>query len=128
MRNTIVNCTPHNIVVQSSEFCEETGEWLLPQAHTFPASGNIARLNIVEVKEDAIYLSTSALIEFKVESASTTGISGLPDPEVGTIYLVSAMVLSYGKEIGRNDLMAPNTNKAKRNEAGHIIGVPGFVV
>jgi len=51
--------------------------------------------------------------------------SNLPAPEKGVFYLVSAMVLAGFPE--RGDLLAPNTNEAKRNEMGHIVSVPGFV-
>lgn len=56
-------------------------------------------------------------------------IIGIPAPCAGYAYIVSAMVLSA---LGgsRNDVFAPATGHPEciRNEAGHIVSVPGFVV
>lgn len=127
MKAKIINCTPHSIVVDSTEFCVETGEWINDK-RTFKTSGTIARVCADVKKEPEIMLDSTVLIEFKVESAEATGIEGLPEPKEGILYLVSSMVLDAGKKLGRNDLIAPNTNKAKRSEEGHIVSVPGFIM
>jgi len=56
-------------------------------------------------------------------------VTGLPAPEEGVMLIVSAMVLSAAKEQGRTDVVAPATGHpaCRRNEAGHIMSVPGFV-
>ncbi len=62
-----------------------------------------------------------------IATQSFGDIQGLPAPEAGVIYIVSAMVLSAAKD--RTDLVAPATNHQDtvRNEKGHIVSVPGFV-
>lgn len=54
---------------------------------------------------------------------------GLPSPQDGVIYVVSAIVLTAAKAQGRTDCVAPATGHqlCKRNDAGHIVSVPGFV-
>lgn len=55
-------------------------------------------------------------------------IENLPEPEEGTIYIVSAMVLAAAKEKGRTDVVAPATGHPDcKRENGFIVSVPGFV-
>lgn len=56
-------------------------------------------------------------------------VTGLPAPEEGVLLIVSAMVLSAAQAQGRTDVVAPATGHPAcvRNEAGHIVSVPGFV-
>ena len=54
----------------------------------------------------------------------------LPEPEEGTIYIVSAMVLAANnsKPRCRGDLVAPATGHPEcKRENGFIVSVPGFV-
>tara|TARA_B100001094_G_scaffold317190_1_gene359310 strand:+ start:462 stop:842 length:381 start_codon:yes stop_codon:yes gene_type:complete len=62
-------------------------------------------------------------------SQSFGDIVGLPPQKQGTLLIVSAMVLSAVKSIGRTDCVAPATGHPKtiRNEKGHIVSVPCFV-
>lgn len=50
-------------------------------------------------------------------------IENLPEPEEGTIYIVSAMVLAAAKEKGRTDVVHPDCIR----KDGFIVSVPGFV-
>lgn len=56
-------------------------------------------------------------------------ITGLPKPEAGVKFIVSALVLSAAKAAGRTDVVAPATGHPAciRNEKGFIVSVPGFV-
>ncbi len=55
-------------------------------------------------------------------------IKGLPAPQDGVRYIVSAMVLAAAKELGRNDVVAPATGHPLcKRENGFIVSVPGFV-
>jgi len=102
----MINCTPHNInVVKGSEVI------------TIEPSGIIPRVEM-ETK------TSSPIDGFEVETLETKGVEGLPAPKEDTVYICSAMVAQAAK---RGDVIAPNTNKAERNEKGHIISVPGFV-
>lgn len=127
MKSKIINCTPHKIVVDSTELCVETGEFV-SEKRTFNTSGNIARVCTDVKKESDIMLDSTVFIEFSVESTERTMIEGLPDPVEGTLYIVSQIVLEEGKKQGRNDLIAPNTNRAERDAEGNIISVPGFII
>lgn len=50
------------------------------------------------------------------------------EPEEGTIYIVSALVLAAAKEKGRTDVVAPATGHPDCvRENGFIVSVPGFV-
>ena len=62
---------------------------------------------------------------FEIVSTRVTG-DNLPEPKEGVFYIVSAMVKALRPD--RKDLLAPNTGAAKRNEKGHIISVPGFIL
>lgn len=99
----IVNCTPHaiNLIKGGS-------------TTTFEPSGIIPRVSSTEVPVDDIFVKN---IMGEVE--------GLPEEKENTLYIVSAMVFSA---TNRKDVIAPNTSKAIRNELGHIIGVPNFIV
>lgn len=56
-------------------------------------------------------------------------IVNLPAPKDGTLYIVSAIVLSAAKAAGRTDCVAPATGHPAcvRNDKGFIVSVPGFV-
>lgn len=56
-------------------------------------------------------------------------VTGLPAPQEGVLYIVSGLVLTAAKAAGRDDVVAPATGHPEvvRNEAGHIVSVPGFV-
>ena len=101
----IINCTPHAITVAET---------------TFQPSGMVARVDMETVMLPSI-------AGFNVETAKPVGLSGLPEATDNVYLVVSAMVLEAGKALGRKDLIAPNSNKAIRNDKGHIVSVPGFV-
>lgn len=107
----LVNLTPHDLVVVL-----ENGDKIT----IIPASGTVARVQAEQVLNGDIN-------GIPVFEQTFGDIVGLPAPEAGTYYIVSALVLSAAKAAGRTDCLAPNTSKAIRDEAGHIIGVPGFV-
>lgn len=95
------NFTPHPIVLNSGE--------------TFESEG------VARVQAEFIELKPG------LYSQAFGEIEGLPDPQDGVSLIVSAMVLAASQ---RADLVAPATGhpETSRNEKGHIISVPGFVV
>jgi len=111
------NLTPHEIVIlddQNNVIAK------------IPPSGTVAR---VETKEELV-----AEINGTPVYRTTYGVvTGLPEPEPGTVYIVSIVVLSALKEKGieRKDVVAPNTNPSKhgavRDSKGQIIGVRSFI-
>lgn len=108
MSKELVNLTPHAVVLENPL-----------GSVTFEPSGLVAR-----IEQETTHKGQYQI--FDIVSYVTIG-NNLPEPEEGKRFLVSAMVLALGKELGRTDLLAPDTNRAKRNDKGHIISVPGFV-
>jgi len=102
----VINMTPHAITVDNGN-----------EVKVYEPSGTVARVTMVK---DTV----GEIDGFEVVVNSAIG-DNLPNPEEGTYLIVSAMVLAQLPH--RKDLIAPNTNEAKRNEKGHIISVPGFV-
>lgn len=96
-----LNFTPHQICLNDGRNFESLGVARVTANFT-DFNGDICRQKFGEVK-------------------------GLPSPQEGTKIIVSAMVLAASK---RGDLVAPATGhpETKRNEKGHIISVPGFIV
>jgi hypothetical protein len=98
-----INLTPHTIV--------------LNDGREFPSQG-IAR----------VAASFSSFDEDGVCAQEFGQVTGLPEPQDGVLYIVSAMVLSAGKAQGRTDLVAPATGHPDCvRENGFIKSVPGFV-
>jgi hypothetical protein len=103
---TIVNLTPHAITVDNGETHK-----------VYEPSGEVARV----LTESTVVGEVDG---FEIVANRVTG-DNLPAPKDGVLYIVSAMVLSLRPE--REDLIAPNTGAATRNDKGHIVSVPGFV-
>lgn len=101
MTKKFVNCTPHAI--------------MLNDGTTFPPSGNVARVS-------------SSFTDFDADGVCTVqygDLTGVPEPQDGVLYIVSAMVLAASK---RTDLVAPATgHPGCVRENGFIKSVPGFV-
>lgn len=105
----VINLTPHPIVLD----VEGT-------LTTFPASGIVARVSQTTV-------GTGMFVAGAEISTSTFGTVEMPTAVEGTIFIVSAMVLTA---LGgsRKDVIAPKTDAtAIRNEAGHIVAVRGWL-
>lgn len=98
------NFTPHSIVLNDG---------------TVFASEGLARVSASFSEFDENGVCTQVFGE----------VTGLPTPEDGVLLIVSAMVLSAAQSQGRTDVVAPATGHplCVRNEAGHIVSVPGFV-
>ena len=97
----IVNLTPHAI-----NFIGEDGNTIL----TVEPSGDIARVSVNTVTVggvDGIPITTSVFGE----------VVGLPNPQVGTIFIVSSLV---AQRVQREDVFIPN--ESVRDERGRIIG------
>jgi len=102
----LINLTPHAIVVDNGS-----------TQKSYEPSGIVAR---VETKSTVVDM----LDGFDVVQNQVIG-DNLPEPQEGKVFIVSAMILALKPD--RDDLVAPNTGAAKRNEKGHIVSVPGFV-
>ena len=99
----MVNCTPHPL------------NWVQgDNTITLAPSGINPRVRSIETDLGNGFVT---IIDGEIE--------GLPSPEIGKIFIVSGMVFAA---TNRGDVIAPNTNRAIRNENGQIIGVPGFIM
>ena len=95
---------------------------------------NLQRRNF-EIIPNTITLNNSGRVENQfsnfccgISTVFYGEIENLPEPEEGTIYIVSAMVLAAAKEKGRTDVVAPATGHPDCiRKDGFIVSVPGFV-
>lgn len=101
--NKFINLTPHTITLNNGT--------------EYHPSGKVAR---VENQFSNFCCGISTVFYGEIEN--------LPEPEEGTIYIVSAMVLAAAKEKGRTDVVAPATGHPDCiRKDGFIVSVPGFV-
>ena len=98
----IVNLTPHSI-----NFLREDNSVLA----TIEPSGAVARA--AQTRE-----TVGSIDGIAVNQCSYGAVTGLPDPQPETIYLVSALTAQACRD--RNDVFI--VDDAVRNEAGQIIG------
>ena len=102
METKYVNLTPHPV--------------RLNDGREFPPSGTVAR----------VAASYTPFDENGVCRAVFGPVQGLPDPQPGVIYIVSALVAQAAR---RDDVVSPATGHplARRDASGQIVSVPGFV-
>ena len=60
-----------------------------------------------------------------IRNIKPSTITHLPEIEIGTLYIVSAMVAQAAPH--RRDLICPDTEEATRDKKGFIVSVKGFV-
>lgn len=97
-----VNCTPHVI-------CLNNGQ-------RFEPSGSVARVAAGYTEFD----------QHGVCRATFGEVTGLPEPQKGTLYIVSGMVAAAVK--GRADVVSPATGHPDaQREKGQVVSVPGFI-
>lgn len=102
------NLTPHALTVLDADGGEAF----------FPPEGAPARVTVKTV-------TRPELAGFRLQAQEFGQVEGLPEPQEGTIYIVSALVLAQCK--GRSDVVAPDTGKDAIRENGQIVAVRGFV-
>lgn len=99
-----INLTPHDINMNDGK--------------TFVKSGEIAR--VAESFEET-------KVKY-IKKVSFGGVSGLPDPKEGVMYIVSSVIMDALPL--RADLCSPITfgPDVVKNEKGHIVSVPALKV
>jgi hypothetical protein len=109
MSDTIINLTPHAIVLQSKD----------GQRTEYPPSGKVVRVvqELNKVKE---------VNGVDVEWVTFGRPIDLPPPQPNTYYVVSMPVAQQCN--GRDDLLCPNTSRAIRNDKGEIIAVENWAM
>jgi len=107
-----INCTPHAVTVKIPEMVGGN-------PYTYEPSGTIPRC--ATVREEVGLCGPFRLVR------QTMGqVTGLPEPQPDTIYIVSGMVLS-ALNGSRPDVVAPDTGADAMRENGQIVAVKGFV-
>lgn len=108
-----VNCTPHPVTVLVPK-----GSISYPTTGAF-SSGVVARVDTLrkEIPND---------LGFRLVRQTFGNVVGLPEPEDGTVYIVSGMVLQ-ALNGSRIDVVAPDTGADAVRENGQIVAVRGFV-
>ena len=102
----IINLTPHEVVVEYRDGSRKT----------FHPSGQVAR---VELEDEQVgEIDGIPVIKGKVKE-----VTGIPKKQDGVYYIVSLFVLQH---TNRDDLIAPDTNGAIRDNEGRIIAVRGW--
>jgi len=101
-----VNLTPHKIVIHSDDYADI--EELEPEA--IPVR--------VESKKEQV----GDLQGFPIWKTEMGELTGLPEPQPGVVFIVSALVAA---QIKREDIMSPG--ELIRDEKGNVIGCRGLV-
>ena len=108
-----INLTPHAIRIIDVDLV----------IHKINPSGTVARVETVETEEVPVVVDGA---KFSVTSRTMGAVSGLPEPNGVSIYIVSSMVLDAIQ--GRSDVFAPDTGKtAIRDERGLVWGVVNLI-
>jgi len=110
----IINLTPHEISVHTHVGATAT---YIGDVVNVPASGNVAR-----VDETRTIINELMPMGITVDVVSYSDVTGLPEPQENTIYIVSALVAARVPE--RRDVYMPG--KAVRDDEGRIIGCEGL--
>ena len=110
---TIVNCTPHAIVLRDENGVDTT----------FPPSGIKARC--ASVQEDDFFFRMA--LGYPVVVNKTGEVEDLPEPVWHTCYIVSSMVAQHPSIAGiRLDVVAPDTGATAIRENGQVVAVRRF--
>lgn len=125
----LINLTPHAIVLYAETSAEPDGKGsyiVKPDAeplYTLPASGTVARALVTKKRLNDIDFEGISAPVFSMEYGD---VEGLPAPEKGTCYVVSALTAQAAQRNGRgtNDLLL--VANSVRNEQGQIIGCTAF--
>lgn len=100
--NNIINLTPHAVNLYNSR----TGNF-----DTITPSGVVARVSATTV-------SCGVIGDYNVTATSYGEVENLPEPQEGTIYIVSSLVAQRAPS--RTDVFIPN--ESVRDSEGRIIG------
>ena len=107
---TFVNLTPHTLTVSATD----------GQVISIAPSGTIARCSQSVSVVDTVTVDGH---EIQVTSVILGDVTDLPDPEEGTVFIVSRLVADKMKD-SRKDLLIPGP--LLRDKEGKVIGCDGF--
>jgi len=104
----VVNLTPHPLTIERTD----------GTVASIPASGLVARLAVSREVRPALKTTVG---EFAVSAPKMGELEGLPEPEAGKIYVVSALVADAAQ---RADVFSPG--ELLRDTDGKIVGARGL--
>ena len=111
---TLVNKTPHVLNLITEDGAKISLEPVLPTPRVSSSSVKTAAYTITD---------SNGIKHTVIREAPVFGeVVDLPEPQEGTIYVVSMLVAA--RAVGRNDLVSPG--RQLRNEAGQVIGCAGL--
>lgn len=105
----IINCTRHDIIV-----VDKNGDKIV-----YKPSGYVARV----MYEQEIVTEVNDIDVVR----NIKGVQkGIPDPEPGKLYIVSAM---FACSVNRSDILVPNTSPQGviRDEFGNVVAIKSFI-
>lgn len=102
----VINLTPHAVRLVREDGTEKS----------YPPSGEVARV----IVQDRV---AGELDDAPILYGEVRNVTGVPEKKEDTVYIVSHFVLQNSQ---RQDLIAPDTNDAVRDDAGKILGVRGW--
>lgn len=113
MPTKLVNLTPHDIVLQAEDGVRQV----------VPPAGTTARVAVVASEEQARLPGVSVPIQGPNQWGD---VEGLPEPEWGTVYIVSALV---AEKVKRPDVVMPGTGPKDGaiRENGQIVAVTKLI-
>lgn len=109
---TLINLTPHPITIVGLQ--------------PIPPSGQIARVSTLPTQ--AVGTMDTAFGQIQIHAQRVYGqVVGLPDPQDGTAFIVSAMVADAVRASGRptHDLFSPSD--LLRDDQGQVVGTTGLI-
>ena len=111
-----INLTPHTISLFRIFGRPDNPGW---EIIDIPPSGTVARVQQFQVAPNGGLLPAVNGVECRCAPIDG-GVHGIPEPQPGVAYLVSAMCVR--SVVGRYDVFAPDTSpeSAVRDEQGHI--------
>jgi hypothetical protein len=118
-RVKLVNLTPHQLNIY-----DQTGQAVVLSIPPPPRDTPIPR---VSIRSEVVGTIDVDGVEVPVRKVMYGDVENLPQPEEGTVYVVSTLVTLALREKGieRKDLLSPDTNpdSAVRDSSGKVIGV-----
>jgi hypothetical protein len=104
----VINLTPHPLTIERTD----------GTVASIPATGSVARLSVTREARPTIKTTVG---EFAVSAPKLGEIEGLPEPQAGKVYIVSALVADAAK---RADVFSPG--ELLRDADGKIVGARGL--
>lgn len=108
----LINLTGHDVVV-----VDDAGAEIL----RLPPSGIVAR---VSVSQEIV----GTLNGVPMVTTVFGKLTGLPEPQVDTVYVTSTLVAQYAAQEGRKDVVSPDTGPTAVREGGQVKAVRRFQV